>query len=114
MKTKLLLCSLALAGMQFMSTLQLRAQNPCQAGFTPSVSTTTVVFTNTSTGPTGITNYSWNFGDGNYTTTTTLQPQTHIYSYNGIYTACLFMSDSGSVNVGCYSTFCDTDRKSTR
>jgi PKD repeat protein len=108
MKTKLLLCSLALAGLQVMNATQVQAQNSCQAGFTPTVSTTTVIFTNTSNGGSGTTKYSWDFGDATYATTVTPQTQTHTYAYSGVYTVCLFMADSDSVNGGCWNNFCDT------
>lgn len=88
--------------------MQAKAQMLCNAGFTSTVNTTTAAFTNTSTGGTGTTNYSWDFGDGNYATTATPLSQTHAYAYNGAYTVCLFMADSDSINAGCWSQFCDT------
>lgn len=98
MKTKLLLCSLAFAGVQAMSNLS--AQN-CQAGFTFSVNNNVVTFTNTSTGGNQPA-YSWDFGDGYYDYTFNA---THTYMYAGTYPVCLYVSTQDSL---CSSYFCDS------
>jgi PKD repeat protein len=54
------------------------------------------VFTDTSTG--SITNWLWNFGDGNSITNSTSGPVTNIYSAAGSYTVSLTVSGSGGVS----------------
>jgi len=81
--------------------MQTKAQNPCQAGFTFSVNSNVVTFTNTSSGAT-MPVYYWNFGDGNTDWQTN---PVHTYLYNGTYMVCLTLWDSlGS----CQSSFCDS------
>jgi PKD repeat protein len=87
--------------------VNIKAQSTCQAGFTSAVNANTATFTNTSTGGASNTNYYWDFGDGNSSTTSTPQSQTHQYVYNGLYQVCVFMSDSSIPN-GCFSSFCDS------
>lgn len=69
--------------------------------FTPNnqcAGTTTVSFTNTSTGTSGSTTYLWNFGDAS---TSTLQNPTHIYAAGGTYNVTLTVTNGP----GCTSTF---------
>ncbi|MBI4931381.1 MAG: PKD domain-containing protein [Bacteroidetes bacterium] len=101
MKTKQLFQSLLLAT-GILSAQFLHAQNPCQAGFTFSVTNNVVTFTNTSTGA-NMPSYSWNFGDGNYDWQAN---PIHTYMYNGTYMVCLTMWDS--LPPYCQSTYCDT------
>lgn len=78
----------------------------CQAGFyysnsSPAPGNTSLDFYDDSYIATGtVTNWLWNFGDGN---TSTSQDPTHIYSSAGAYIVCLdiFTSDS------CTSSYCD-------
>lgn len=58
-------------------------------------------FVNSSTSSTPITNYSWNFGDGN---TSTAANPTHTYAISGSYLACLEILTQDS----CWSVYCDT------
>jgi len=111
MKTKLFLCSLALAGVQAMSNLSAQS---CQAGFTVDVSGDPVIaFTNTSTGTGSLPYYHWNFGDGfsywwdSWSPWSSSNPidSAHTYDNAGTYIVCLEMGDS--IN-GCVSIFCDT------
>ncbi len=76
----------------------------CHAAFTfYSTSTSNLVnFTNTSTGTTIHTTYSWDFGDGN---TSTDENPHHTYAHSGHYTVCLYMSD---LTTGCSSHICHT------
>ena len=76
--------------------------HPCHASFTFGIdSTGTVIhFTNTSTGTTGSTTYSWDFGDGG---TSTLENPTYTYPHTGHHVVCLFISDS---TTGCSSHYC--------
>ena len=74
----------------------------CVASFTSAAgSNGAYTFTNTSTGAGNMTNYYWDFGDGNYSSATN---PSHTYA-NGAYQVCLVMSDSLS---GCTSTYCDS------
>ncbi|MEO8772259.1 MAG: PKD domain-containing protein [Ferruginibacter sp.] len=76
----------------------------CQAGFSFHIdSTGTVFFTNTSTGTTSNTTYSWNFGDG---TTSNDENPHHTYSVPDHYTVCLFIHDQST---GCESHYCHTE-----
>lgn len=59
---------------------------PCSASFLTAVSGLTATFTNTATGPGVITNYAWNFGDGN---SSNLANPVHTYAANGVYNVCL-------------------------
>lgn len=74
----------------------------CSAGYSFSVNVPakTVYFTNTSSGS-GLT-YSWNFGDGNYSS---LASPTHVYGSNGSYIVSLWIYKNDS---SCYSLFTDT------
>ncbi len=78
--------------------------NDCHAAYTIHLDTTGlgVQFTNTSTGTTGHTTYSWDFGDG---TGSTEQNPFHAFLHNGHYTVCLFIADS---TTGCAAHFCHT------
>jgi PKD repeat protein len=67
-------------------------------------SNNTITFTNTSTGTTNMTEYQWNFGDGNYDFT---QNPVHFYSNPGTYQICLMLTDSLNIQ-SCTSNFCDS------
>ena len=82
--------------------LSFQSKAQCQAGFTMTVNSNTVTFTNTSSGA-GQPTYSWNFGDGNFGWQTN---PVHTYTANGVYPICLLMYDS--LNWGCQSTYCDS------
>ena len=77
---------------------------PCNASFIYTPSGNTVAFTNTATGPGVITNYAWNFGDGNQSN---LPNPTHTYANSGWYNACLtiYGIDNG-ITYTC--TWCDS------
>ncbi|MBU0765133.1 MAG: T9SS type A sorting domain-containing protein [Bacteroidetes bacterium] len=80
------------------------AQTDCQAGFTATVDTSTLVavFTDNSTAPNSdILSWYWTINDG---TTLTGQNVTYQFSTQGVYEICLsiFTSDS------CSSTYCDS------
>jgi PKD repeat protein len=77
--------------------------NECHAAFTVHVDASgfSVQFTNTSAGTTDHTTYSWDFGDGD-TTSTEGSPH-HIYAHSGHYTVCLFIADT---TTGCSSHIC--------
>lgn len=77
----------------------------CQAEFSFVLDTlnntpNTYLFTDESDG--NITNWEWNFGDGN---TSNLQNPTHVYNNSGNHYVCLTIS---SFNGFCTSTICDT------
>jgi len=91
--TKLLL-TLLTAGLYMTASAQ------CQADFTYSVSNDTVTFTNTSTG-TSISSF-WTFGDG---TNSYQNNPWHQYITTDNFTVCLSIYDSISQ---CQSSFCDT------
>lgn len=75
---------------------------PCHAAFTfhPSSASNLINFTNTSTGTTVHTTYSWTFGDG---TTSTDENPHHTYTHSGHYTVCLYITD---LTTGCSSHVC--------
>ena len=100
MKTKLFLSAILTSAICFYSSF-IFAQ--CQAGFTFTINGAVTSFTNTSTGTTGNTAYSWNFGDGGYASVS--NPAPHTYQYAGTYTVCLYIGDSAS---SCSNTFCNT------
>ncbi len=58
----------------------------------------TVNFTDLSTSSTGISNWVWDFGDGN---TSSLQSPTHTYAVAGNYTVCLTVTDSCGTDSTC-------------
>jgi len=76
--------------------------HPCHASFTFTVDSTgmTYSFTNTSTGTTSTTIYTWDFGDN---TTSNLESPTHTYTSAGHYLVCLYITD---VATGCHSHYC--------
>ena len=74
----------------------------CQAGFSTSISQGSVTFTSTSTGLSNFSDYSWNFGNGNFGSG---QSTTHTYTSSGTYVVCLSVFDSTNF---CSSTFCDS------
>lgn len=74
----------------------------CNATFNFEVENGTVFFNNNSTGGTQHTTWLWEFGDGN--TSTEENPQ-HEYNQSGMYTVCLFMTDTTN---GCEDHFCLT------
>lgn len=78
--------------------------NECHAAFTVHLDATGlgVQFTNTSTGTTDHTTYSWEFGDG---TTSPEESPHHTYAHSGHYTVCLFIADA---TTGCSSHICHT------
>jgi PKD repeat protein len=79
-----------LFGMLITVSAQVSAQ--CNANFTwMQTSNNVITFTNTSTGTNLNTWYDWSFGDGNYGYT---QNPVHTYNIPGVYTACLYISDS--------------------
>ncbi len=79
----------------------------CNASFTSTNLTGgQVSFTNTASASGPITNYLWNFGDGN---TSTLANPTHTYNTNGAYTACLTISGGQNTPSGPFTcTYCDS------
>ncbi len=77
----------------------LKAQN-CQAGFNYSISGSTVQFQDSSYSFLGISNFNWNFGDGNFSTQ--VNP-IHTYAQNGTYTVCLTINDSICSDSICYT-----------
>jgi PKD repeat protein len=77
-------------------------QPECNATFNFEVENGTVFFNNNSTGGTQHTTWLWEFGDGN--TSTEENPQ-HEYNQSGMYTVCLFMTDTTN---GCEDHFCVT------
>lgn len=87
-----------------------KANAQCTAGYTYTIDTANdgdVSFTNTSTG-TGL-YYSWDFGDGGYSSL--MNPGTYNYASSGTYTACLTVYDSMFVfdsTLGCYNIYCST------
>jgi len=78
------------------------ANGECHASyeFTPDTIGNGIQFTNTSTGTTAFTTYSWEFGDGE---TSTEENPHHTYIHSGDYTVCLFINDDST---GCASHFC--------
>lgn len=77
---------------------------PCNANYVSTQSGLTVAFTNLSTGPGTITNYAYNFGDGNQSNSPN---PTHTYASPGSYVACLTIY--GLYNNTTYTcTYCDT------
>ena len=78
--------------------------HPCHASFTFTVDTTgmTFYFTNTSTGTTPTTVYTWDFGDN---TTSNLESPTHTYTSSGHSLVCLYITD---VATGCHSHYCQS------
>ncbi|HSF89636.1 MAG TPA: PKD domain-containing protein [Saprospiraceae bacterium] len=77
-------------------------QPECNATFNFEVENGTVFFNNNSTGGTQHTTWLWEFGDGN--TSTEENPQ-HEYGQSGMYTVCLFMTDTTN---GCEDHYCVT------
>lgn len=89
------------------TTVGCTADTTCQAitvgcpvptpGFSFTISSSTVDFTNGSTAGTGAT-YLWDLGDGN---TSTATDPIHTYSADGNYTVCLVVSDACGVDSTC-------------
>ena len=73
-----------------------------QASFSSSINFLDVSFTNTSTPGT----YSWDFGDGNSSTSTN---PTHSYAMPGTYTVCLTVTSSCGTNQACFDVTVDED-----
>jgi PKD repeat protein len=88
----LLACSL-------FSFQKLNAQH-CHPGFHFTVNGNTVIFEDQSTADGNITNYNWDFGDGN---TSSEQNPTYTYAAPGTYNVCLTIT---AHNPGCTATFC--------
>ncbi len=85
---------------------------PCNciigAGFSPQVDGCNAAFTNISLSNscTQITNWSWDFGDPNSQSNTSIsQNPTHTYSSNGTYTVCLTAYGNNGFQA-CYDTYC--------
>src|ERR1035437_525259 len=98
MKSKLFLVTFV---MVCMTSISLYAT--CQSGFSWIQTANNVIsFTNTSTGTSASTHYTWAFGDGNHSST---QNPVHTYSIAGTYSVCMHIADSIS---SCSSYFCDT------
>ena len=77
---------------------------PCAATYTFTQSGLSVSFSGNGTGPGPITNWAWNFGDGNQSN---LQNPTHTYASAGTYVACLTVY--GVANGTTFTcTYCDT------
>ncbi len=75
----------------------------CQAGFSYTVAAGGVVnFTNTSTTSLINNGYSWAFGDGNFSTSTSPLPS-HTYVYNGTYNVTVQVTDSLGAGYCSYS-----------
>jgi len=76
--------------------------NPCHASFTLTTDSTGMIFyfTNTSTGTTSTTVYTWSFGD--FTTSNQENP-THTYTSTGFFMVCLYITDS---TTSCHSHYC--------
>ncbi|MBP6455145.1 MAG: PKD domain-containing protein [Chitinophagaceae bacterium] len=80
--------------------------NPCSATFTKvQTSGSNFNFTSTATGPGTITNYIWDFGDGN---NSTLQNPSHNYTTTGNYNVCLTVIGIDSNNLTYTCTWCDS------
>ena len=71
---------------------------PLTADFNNAVTGKTVTFTDNSVGDTTITNWSWDFGDGN---TSTIQNPTHTYANDSTYQVCLTVSDGCATDNTC-------------
>ena len=65
--------------------------------------TQTVIFTDASTG--SITNWVWNFGDGNAVTNTSNDSVPHAYSAAGSYTVSLIASGAGGSNTSTLANY---------
>lgn len=91
--------SLLILFTSLMSILSFQAQN-CVAGFIYSSNGLTVQFQDSSFSTLGISNYNWNFGDGNFAST--INP-THTYSNPGTYLVCLSISDTLCSDSICYN-----------
>ncbi len=72
----------------------------CTAEFSYTANNDTVTFTNLSGG--SITNYDWEFGDGNFSSE---ENPVHVFDSSGFYNVCLTITDSVS---GCTDMFCDS------
>ncbi|MBK7690765.1 MAG: PKD domain-containing protein [Bacteroidetes bacterium] len=70
----------------YCDSVNIVANAPCNANFTFTTSGNTATFTNNATGPGVITNYAWNFGDGNQSN---LPNPVHTYANSGTYNCCL-------------------------
>ena len=89
--------------------------NPCsiQAYFTTNGDTAyapaVILFTNQSTGLSGITNFLWNFGDG---TSATTSNAAHTYTTPGLYTVCLIITSQNTTPGAppCVREYCKTIR----
>lgn len=84
--------------------LALTAGAQLQANFTPSVtggcSPLTVIFTNTTTGASANATYSWDFGNGNKTSTQDINaPEGATYATQQAYTVTLTVTDGGNTSV---------------
>jgi PKD repeat protein len=77
---------------------------PCNSNYSFTTSGLTANFTSLATGPGTITNYAWNFGDGNQSN---LQNPAHTYANAGWYNACLTIYGIYN-NVTYTCTYCDS------
>ncbi len=88
----------------YCDSVNIIANAPCSADFTFTTAGNTATFTNNATGPGVITNYAWNFGDGNQSN---LPNPVHTYANNGTYNCCLTIY--GVANGLTYTcTWCDS------
>jgi PKD repeat protein len=70
----------------------------CTAGFIYSIgSGGSVTFTSTSTGTSSLTNYYWQFGDGNFFSVQNNVNASHTFPYNGVYSTTLTIYDTLSM-----------------
>ena len=101
-KTKSVTYSLIIA-LAFLLSVPLKSQTLCNANFSYTINANgNVTFQSTSTGTNSTTNYYWAFSNSNFAYTPTASAN---FSNNGIYTVCLYISDSIST---CASSFCDS------
>ncbi|HET6991368.1 MAG TPA: PKD domain-containing protein [Bacteroidia bacterium] len=79
----------------------------CNASFTWSQSQNNIIdFVNTSNNSTnGYTLYTWDFGDGNYGYSNSVNNMSHTYQNPGTYMVCLYFVDSLTA---CSSSYCDS------
>lgn len=89
---------------QYCDTVIITSSSSCNASFTTQVNGNTVTVTNTSTGTTPNTFYTWIWGD-NSTPSYQQNPGTHTYANSGTYVICLSIFDTAS---NCQDVYCDS------